>query len=181
MKTIAIAVVATGLVGTLTAFGLPKQASAMDIHTDILIHAAPDEVWSVLADNRRYGEWNPYHVEVEGTLAEGETLDLKIDKPDGTQVAIRPHVMRVVENRELVWGGGIRGLFRGVHVFELQSVGPRCTRLIQRESFDGIFVRFASLGGIEDGYNRMNQALKRRVEGGNAALQSGCPAVETGA
>jgi hypothetical protein len=71
-------------------------------------------------------------------------------------------------------GGGIRGIFRGVHVVELEPVGDNCTRLVQRETFDGLFVRFAHLDGIAEGYERMNHALKEHVEA--AAASADCRA-----
>ena len=72
--------------------------------------------------------------------------------------------MRIVPEKELSWGGGIRGLFFGEHVFLLEESGHGITRLIHKEDFEGIFVPFASLEAIEEGYREMNQALKKRAE-----------------
>ncbi len=140
------------------------SATRIDIHTEIEIAAPPEAVWSVLADNERYGDWNPYHVRADGKLREGEKLDLELHKPDGSTVSIQPHVMTVAPHHLLVWGGGITGVFKGVHTFELSRSASGCTKLVQKESFAGLFVRFASLDGIEEGYNSMNRALKDHVE-----------------
>ncbi len=156
---------ATGLAfltATLASLGWPP--TRLDIHTEIEIAVAPAVVWAVLADNRRYGEWNPYHVRVEGELVKGSKLDVELHKPDGTIVHIRPHVLAIEPTHRLDWGGGIRGLFRGVHVFELIATGDNCTRLIQRETFSGLFVGFAKLNGIAEGYDGMNRALKAHLE-----------------
>jgi hypothetical protein len=159
---------ATGLAATLTAAaGLDWPSSRLDVHTEIEIAASPAQVWSVLADIARYREWNPYHVRVDGDLVEGTHLNVEIRKPDGSVVKIRPHVIAVVPERRLDWGGGIAGVFKGVHVFELHATGNGCTRLVQRETFAGLFVGFARLDDIEEGYGRMNRALKARVEAGN--------------
>jgi len=156
---------ATGLAASLlTAAGLGWPDTRLDVHTEIEIAATPAEVWSVLSDNTRYGEWNPYHVRVDGDLVEGARLDVELNKPDGAVVKIRPHVLAVVPEKRLDWGGGISGVFKGVHVFELHETATGCTRLVQRETFAGLFVGFAELGGIEEGYTSMNRALKARVE-----------------
>lgn len=156
---------ATGLAASvMTAAGIGWPSTRLDVHTEIEIAAPPAKVWSALADNARYGEWNPYHVRVDGDLVEGARLDVELNKPDGSVVKIRPHVLAVEPEKRLDWGGGIRGVFRGVHVFELHASGNGCTRLVQRETFAGLFVGFAELGGIEEGYNRMNRALKTKVE-----------------
>lgn len=135
-----------------------------NIYTSIDINAPRQVVWDILADNDAYGDWNPYHVSVSGDLREGERLAVRIEKPNGTKVAIEPHVMRLLPLEELTWGGGIRGIFYGEHVFELSSIGKGKTRLIQRETFSGLAIPFAELDAIEEGYSLMNVALKQRAE-----------------
>ena len=151
------------LVGSLMLSGCSAVPSK-HIYTEIDIAATPDKVWAVLADNTRYPEWNPYHVSVKGNLAPGEKLKVVIHKPNGAVVKIKPHVMRMVPQRELTWGGGIRGIFLGEHVFLLNEVEKGKTRVVQKEDFSGIVIPFASLDAIEEGYHMMNKALKKRVE-----------------
>jgi len=142
-------------------------SSCKHIYTDIDIKASPERVWRILADIERYPEWNPYHVKVTGTLAVGEQLDVTIHKPNGKTVHIKPHVMRLEPMTELTWGGGFKGLFHGEHVFLLEPAGEGITRLVHKEDFVGIFVPFASLDAIDEGYRLMNRRLKERAESGN--------------
>ncbi len=134
------------------------------IYTEIPIEASPKTVWTILADNENYPDWNPYHVKVEGNLEVGEKLLVEIHKPNGKELTLHPKVMQVIPEKELSWGGGIKGLFFGEHVFLLEEREHGITYLIHKEDFKGIFVPFASLEAIEEGYNEMNQALKKRVE-----------------
>ena len=156
-----------------TRFLLPSIASlslgacalpAKHVHTSIDIDAPPSDVWRVLADTASYPEWNPYHVEVRGGLAEGAPLTVRIEKPNGHKLSIDPVVLRVEPERELTWGGGLRGIFVGEHVFELEPLPAGATRLVQRESFVGLAVPFARLEAIEEGYGEVNRALKTRAE-----------------
>lgn len=151
----------------LASTGLLAGCSAMpekNIHTAIEIDAPRSVVWDILADNRAYPLWNPYHVQVGGTLREGQALDVVIHKPNGETVHIEPRVLRIRPETELTWGGGIKGVFFGEHVFELSSVDERTTRLVHKERFSGFAIPFASLEAIEEGYRRMNRALKTRAE-----------------
>ena len=133
------------------------------IYTEINIDAKTATVWGILVDNEQYPEWNPYHVRVDGELEIGKPLQIEIHKPNNEVVRIEPHVMRMVPLKELTWGGGIQGIFFGVHVFSLEAQDGM-TKFIHKEDFSGIAVSFASLDAIEEGYNLMNQALKVRAE-----------------
>ena len=162
-----IALAAAGLTTiAMTAASLNWPTTRIDIHTEIEIAAPPQAVWSVLADTGRYGDWNPYHVSVDGELAKGAKLRVTVHKPNGNTVTVPPHVIAVEPSKRLVWGGGIPGIFKGEHTFELEPVGENCTRLVHKETFAGLFVGFAELGTIEEGYELMNAALKEKVETG---------------
>ena len=88
---------------------------------------------------------------------------VELDKPNGERVTIKPHVIRMEPERELTWGGGIRGVFQGEHRFILEPTGSG-TRLIHSEVFSGLAVRYAALGSVEEGYELMNRALKTHAE-----------------
>lgn len=135
------------------------------VYTEIEIDAPLQTVWAVLADNLNYPAWNPYHVQVTGKMAVGEKLIVQIHKPNGEETVVNPHLLRIEPNRELTWGGGIRGLFYGEHIFLLEEVGNGRTHLIHKESFTGLAVQFVPLEAIDEGYALMNEALKQYIEG----------------
>jgi hypothetical protein len=137
------------------------------IHTETTIAADTATVWSVLSDVAGYPAWNPYHERVAGELIPGRKLVVDISKPNGDSLTIKPRVIRVEPGRELTWGGGITGVFRGEHRFVLEPVDGG-TRLIHSEEFTGLAVRFAHLDSIQEGYELMNAALRTYVEDANA-------------
>jgi hypothetical protein len=141
-----------------------KMTMQKNIYTEIEIHTPKQVVWDILMDNDAYPVWNPYHVKVEGKLASGERLKVKIHKPNNSEINIEPYVMDIVPFARLSWGGGIKGIFYGEHIFELVSLSESTTRLIQRETFSGLAIQFAELETIEEGYMLMNEALKKRSE-----------------
>jgi len=159
----------TGALMMLTA----PLAGAMDIHTEILIEAAPETVWTTLSDLENYPSWNPYHVQVGGVLEPGAKLNLVIHKPNGKVINLRPRVKRVETNKVLVWGGGVPLLFTGNHVFELEEVRAGCTRLVQREKFSGALIPFLDLSGVAEGYANLNASLKFHIESNRTQLSGG--------
>jgi hypothetical protein len=136
-------------------------------YTEIVIEAPPEKVWAVLSDSARYPEWNPYHVHITGEFIVGEPLVVDVHKPNGEEVTVKPHLLRLEPYRELTWGGGIRGVFYGEHVFLLEETAEGHTHLIHKEDFIGLAVQFVPLDGIDEGYTGMNQALKDWIEAGN--------------
>ena len=77
---------------------------------------------------------------------------------------IDPHIIRLDPIRELTWGGEIRGILYGEHIFVIEEINTNQTRLIHKEDFTGFTVPFASLDSIKEGYELMNEALKTRAE-----------------
>lgn len=103
-------------------------------------------------------------MQVDGEFAIDAPLTVHVEKPNGEAVTVHAHLMRIESNRELTWGGGIRGIFYGEHVFLLEALADGSTKLIHKEDFTGIAVRFVTLEAIDEGYALMNAALKTYVE-----------------
>jgi hypothetical protein len=151
----------------LTTALLISGCSTIAIRTVVEIDAPREEVYAVLADIESYPKWNPYHREVKGEFKEGAELKINVLRPDGKKVEVPPHMMRIVENEEITWGGGIHGVFYGVHSFLLESGSEGKTLLKHNEDFTGIAIGFADLPPevIAEGYHQMNMALKAIMEG----------------
>jgi len=57
---------------------LAFDPDAVVVSQTVVINASAEKVWEVLIDFRRYGEWNPFCVAAEGTLALGEPLKMTL-------------------------------------------------------------------------------------------------------
>lgn len=85
----------------------------------------------------------------------------------------RPTVRVVREARELAWLGRllVPGLFDGEHRFALEPTATG-SRFVHEERFTGVLVPF--FRDLRQRYlpafEQMNDALKRRVEAGSAAV-----------
>jgi hypothetical protein len=119
----------------------------------------------VLTDFARYPEWNPFMQAVHGVPEEGTALVVRINK-----MLFRPRVLTVDPPRELRWRGTLLrdGLFDGEHSFEIESLSADRVRFRQSERFTGLLVPLIWLfmaRSTQRGFEAMNAALKRRVEG----------------
>lgn len=150
-------------------FGLALAASLAACSTmkrEVVINAPADRVWSVLTDVEAYPEWNPFFVKAEGKLAVGNELDVTMQPVGKSAQSFSPEILELEPRRKLVWRGrlGIPGLFDGTHYFFIEPVSASSVKFRQREEFSGIFVPFVGFDPYEKGWEKMNAALKRRVE-----------------
>ena len=155
------------LVSLLVATALSGCTTRKTIDTRIDIDAPPCEVYDILAAFENYPKWNPYHVRVVGSGVVGEPLEVRVARPDGVVVDV-PHMtlLEAEPCRALVWGGGVPGVFRGEHRFDLSARADGGTQLSHTEVFSGLFIGFADLSVpvLTEGYERMNEALRKEVE-----------------
>jgi hypothetical protein len=57
---------------------LAFDPDAVVVSQSVIIDASAEKVWKVLVDFGRYGEWNPFCVAAEGTIALGEPLKMTL-------------------------------------------------------------------------------------------------------
>lgn len=152
-----------------------KESRSMNIETSRTINASPAEVWRVLADLEKWGEWNPHIFNAGGKVKAGERLDLTMWQGEPAASAakkktqrFKPKVISADENKELIWEGrlgGIPGLFTGRHCFELRETAEG-TVLTQSEEFSGVLVRpfQKMLAHLPQTFALVNDKLAERVE-----------------
>ena len=139
------------------------------LHTEIEIAAPAERVWQVLTDFARFPEWNPLVPRASGELRVGARLEVRLQLAGMRGATLRPIVVEATPNRELRWRGQlvIPGLFTGEHSFLLEPLAER-TRFVHSERFTGVLVPlFSGMldGPTRRGFEAMNEALKKRVEG----------------
>jgi len=140
------------------------------IHTEIEIDAAPEEVWGVLTDFGRYPEWNPFITKFTGHPVEGGRFRVAIRPPGSKPMTFHPVCLTLKKSREFRWLGHlfVKGLFDGEHIFELEEMPGGKTRFIHREKFRGLLVPLLWKqldSNTREGFETMNRKLKERVEG----------------
>jgi hypothetical protein len=138
------------------------------IERSVEIDVPSGDVWKVLVDFARYPDWNPFVRSVSGEPVQGARLRVEIRPPGGRGMTFRPRVLVANPGTELRWLGRlfIPGLFDGEHSFVIEPLDQRRCRLIQSETFSGLFVKLFGKGleKTATGFDQMNQALKTRAE-----------------
>ena len=139
------------------------------INTQIEIDAPAKQVWKVIADVASYPEWNPFVTEWKGGLAPGEKITIHMAQPGSKPVSLRPTVLKVDADREVVWKGRVLlpGLFDAEHHLEIEPSGPDQCVFRQYEVFRGLLVPFMKSmldQKTKRGFEQMNRALKERSE-----------------
>jgi hypothetical protein len=145
------------------------------IETKIEIDAPPEEVWAVLMDFPSYASWNPMVVGISGEPEVGSRLEVKIAMKNGRRMTFRPRVVEYEGGRRFAWLGkvGVRGLFDGLHRFEVENGGAAST-FVHGEEFRGLLPPL--LGGLlrdtHESIVAMNDALAREVQRRRNGVQS---------
>ena len=138
------------------------------ITTEITIDAPIEEVWAILLDFAAYEEWNPFIRKITGQLGVAEHLTVTIEPPKQKSMNFRSQV-QTYEDYKFSWLGGFgkRGIFDGLHSFELIRIAENQTRFLHCESFSGFLHKplFWLIGkSTQAGFIAMNNALKKRCE-----------------
>lgn len=138
---------------------------AFEIKTSIIIQGSPDQVWDVLTDFQSYPKWNPFLTKIEGPeIKEGTKLKIEIG-----DMKFNPKVLIYNRSKQFQWIGRLLmpGIFDGKHNFELIDNENGTTTLIHSEVFKGVLVPLLRKKleiETKAGFEKMNQALKVRVE-----------------
>ena len=74
------------LIGLLIILIIIGMFSTRQIKTEININASTEKVWSIITDNEKYSEWNPFIIRLSGNLKPGNSVDVTI-KPEGEEAA----------------------------------------------------------------------------------------------
>ena len=139
-----------------------------DIRTEIEINASAETVWGILSDFENFSAWNPFVTKVSGVPKEDETLQIEVQIPDSRLLKFTPLVLRAEPHKELRWvGTSPLGSFRGEHFYQIERISENKVRFVHGEHFSGWAVGliwFLEGKKIENGYQLMNEALKREAE-----------------
>jgi hypothetical protein len=137
------------------------------IETRKEIKATAGEIWDVLMDFPSYSAWNPMVVAISGEPRVGRGLRIRIAMKNGRRMTFRPTVVEHEVGRRFAWLGkvGVRGLFDGLHRFEIDSNGSTVT-FVHSEEFRGLLPPLLGnlLRDTHDSIAAMDEALAREVE-----------------
>jgi hypothetical protein len=140
-----------------------------DVQSQIDINSYPETVWKILIDFDSYDQWNPFINKIVGQPKEGSKIDIYIETSSGKNRKYSPTITKVEEGRELRWSGrsSLPGFLGGEHIFTIEELQPERVRFTQIEVFDGLLTKLFGKSldiDVKQGFENMNNALKKRAE-----------------
>ena len=136
----------------------------MDCSIRTTIQASPDRIWALLTDAAAFPRWNSTVTSIEGKIAEGETLKLKV--PTAPERVFKPRVSLVEPGRTMTWSDGMAPMFKGVRTFTLTPNADGTTDFAMREEFSGLMLPMikGSLPDFAPVFEAYAEDLRRAAE-----------------
>jgi len=130
--------------------------------------AAPERAWNLLTDAPGFPKWNSTVTSIEGRIALGEKLAIKVPLAPGR--VFRPRVVEVVPGTRMVWADGVAPFFVGRRTFTL-APDPTGCRFTMSEVFRGVAIPMArgSLPDFREAFDRYAADLVRACASGPVA------------
>lgn len=142
--------------------GILSLTGRKEYRAEITIPAPPEQVWAILTDTRTYGEWNPVFIQVDGEYEVGARVTNHVQPPEGDLIRIENKVVEMEDYRRLRQTGGMTGIITFDHSWRLEPVEGG-TRVTQYEIDRGAYVWFWDDSWVQPSYERVNEALQKRV------------------
>lgn len=144
------------------------SASHRTIHTDIIIDATPEQVWSVLTDTKSYKNWAAFLVDIHGEIEDGVKITAVFQtNPKKEKLNTIEHTISVTEGVEFYWAEKGPGGIRDNHHFKVEPTSDGRTRFVQSdEIMKGItWLMGGNLSKMYvKGYQAFNRHLKAEAE-----------------
>jgi len=144
-----------------------KTAGAfrMDSAINTTIQASPARIWALLTDAAGFPHWNSTVTSIDGQIADGQRLKLKVPTAEGR--VFKPKVSHVEPERSMVWSDGMAPVFKGVRTFRLTPNADGSTEFSMKEEFSGLMLPMikGALPDFAPVFEAYARDLKRAAEG----------------
>ncbi|HSA74303.1 MAG TPA: SRPBCC domain-containing protein [Nitrososphaeraceae archaeon] len=139
------------------------------IETHIIVDCTPDRIWNILTNFEEYESWNPFMTKVQGDAKLGAKIKVQIRTKGEKQRIYHPIITRLEINKELRWKGKsfLPGIFDGERIFLIEKSAYNKIAFYHKELFSGLGVKLVGNKldeNLSEGFEKMNQALKKRAE-----------------
>ncbi len=129
------------------------------------IQASPETIWALLTDAAEFPRWNSTVTSIDGQIAEGQRLTLKV--PIDPKRVFKLRVSQVQAGRTMTWSDGMAPMFKGVRTFVLTPNADGSTEFAMKEAFSGLMLPLikGSLPDFGPVFETYAADLKRAAEG----------------
>jgi hypothetical protein len=136
----------------------------MEFAVGININAKPDIIWALLTNADDFPRWNTTVQRIEGRIAPGETIKLKVAiAPERT---FKLKVVTFVPNQRMVWQDGAAPMFQGIRRYTLTPKNDGSTDFSMSETFSGLMLPMigGSLPDFRQSFEQYAVDLKKAAE-----------------
>lgn len=106
-------------------------------YTEIIIEATPEQVWSVLTDTERYGDWNDIIVKIDGKIQDQGKVDVLFKAGPKAKPQLYLNTLFVEPGVEFYWSQVQAMGIKDRHCFRVELVEGNKTRFIQSDQAQG--------------------------------------------
>jgi hypothetical protein len=141
-----------------------KSTFRMSCEVGTNIKAPASKIWALLTNAKDFPTWNSTVANIDGTIALGETIQLKATIDPKRIFKLR--ISDFVAESRMVWRDGAAPMFQGVRSFALTPKGDGSTDFGMIEVFSGLMLpliagQLPDFGPIFEAYAR---DLKKAAE-----------------
>lgn len=136
-------------------------------HTEIIIDARPEQVWSVLTDTESYPKWNEIILKMDGEIVDKGKVDVLFKAGQKAKPQLFHNNLFVEDGVEFYWSQVQAMGIKDRHCFRVEPMDGDKTRFIQSDQTLGgmtwLLGKIASKTQVEV-YPIFNRSLKVEVE-----------------
>ena len=142
----------------------------IETSVSVAIKASADSIWKLLTDAAKFPSWNSTVTSIDGTIAAGEKLALRV--PAAPKRVFKPKVVVFEPGVQMVWSEGVAPMFKGVRTYTLAPKSDGTTQFTMTEVLRGLVVPMAkgSLPDFAPIFETYAADLTRAAEGAESAL-----------
>lgn len=135
----------------------------LECRVAITIAAPPEKIWALLTDAAGFARWNTTVTSIEGTIALGERVKIRVPVSERT---FSPKVTAFVPNERMVWSDGMAPMFKGERTFTLTPRPDGTTDFEMVETFSGLMLPMikGSLPDFGPVFDQYARDLKKEAE-----------------
>lgn len=148
--------------GVLLALVVLAVVGKKSVKAELVVAAAPEEVWRLITAGAEYRSWNPVLVPLEGNIALGDQVMYELTDNKGNKSTISARVKAFEAPRYLNQFGGIPGIITFNHEYILEPTDGG-TRIIQQEEYRGLYIWFWDHEWLNGAYASVNKAIRRKI------------------
>lgn len=141
-----------------------KSGFRLEYTVSINIRSGPEKIWRILTNAKDFPRWNSTVQSIEGNIALGETIHLKVPiAPDRT---FKLKVREFTPNKRLVWQDGAAPMFKGVRTYTLTPKGDGSTDFAMSEVLSGLMLPMiaGSLPDFRETFEHYAADLQKEAE-----------------